>query len=57
MKKVQVIWLVDGKRHEKIFDSYEESKPFTEDLNEKGLLWVLTDKVEVRNDKTPPAYM
>lgn len=43
--KVKVMWLADGKHHEKNFNSYEEAKPFMDDLNEKGLLWVMTDKV------------
>jgi hypothetical protein len=44
--KVKILWLADGKRNERVFDSHEESKPFTNELNEKGVLWVLTDKFE-----------
>lgn len=43
--KVKVLWLVGGQRYERVFDSYEEAKPLMEELNKKGLLWVLTDKV------------
>lgn len=44
--KVKVIWLTDGKRNERVFDSHEEAKPLMKELNEKGELWVLTDKFE-----------
>jgi hypothetical protein len=43
--KVKVIWLAGGKRNERVFDSHEEAKPLMKELNEKGELWVLTDKV------------
>jgi hypothetical protein len=42
--KVKVVWLEDGKRNEKEFNSREEARPFADELNEKGLLWVITDK-------------
>lgn len=44
--KVKVIWLTGGKRNERVFDSHEEAEPLMKELNEKGELWVLTDKFE-----------
>ena len=44
-KKVKVIWLAEGKRNERVFDSREEAEPLMKELNEKGELWVLTDKL------------
>jgi hypothetical protein len=44
MSKVKVIWLSDGKRNEKVFNSVEEAQPLMKELNEKGELWVLSDK-------------
>ncbi|WP_156889507.1 hypothetical protein [Paenibacillus harenae] len=43
-KKVKVIWLTDSNRKEQVFDSREEAEPLMKELNEKGELWVLTDK-------------
>ncbi len=43
--KVKVLWLDDnGKRNEQIFDTREKARPLMEELNAKGMLWVLTDK-------------
>lgn len=44
-EKVKVIWLTDGKRNERVFDSHEEAEPLMKELDAKGELWVLTDKV------------
>ncbi|QHW35657.1 hypothetical protein GZH47_32685 (plasmid) [Paenibacillus rhizovicinus] len=44
-KKVKVIWLTGGKRKEQVFDTRQEAEPLMKELNEKGELWVLTDKV------------
>lgn len=43
--KVKVIWLAEGKRNEQDFDSRLEAEPLMKELNEKGELWVMSDKV------------
>lgn len=44
-EKVKIIWLTGGKRNVRVFDSREEAEPLMNELNAKGELWVLTDKV------------